>query len=102
MIALAAFLTWLSFFITDHYQGIEKGMAFSPSMGKNWKPIKDKLLPLRSLRKIVSFGNLYLEPPRFPENIFEGEVYVLVSGKTFSSGNYFATILTNQKTRLLH
>ncbi len=50
---------------------------------------------LRSLRKLVSLGNLYLDKPDYPDNIFDGDFYVLVSGKTFSSGNYFATMLSD-------
>jgi len=82
------------------YLGVTKTIDFDASIRYSSTTIKRRHITmmnrfLRTLRKITSLGNLYLEKAPYPENIFTGDLYVLVSGKTFSSGNYFAVMLSD-------
>ena len=82
------------------YLGVSKTKDFDASIMYSGTTIKRRHITmmnrfLRTLRKITSLGNLYLAKAPYPENIFTGDLYVLVSGKTFSSGNYFAVMLSD-------
>ena len=82
------------------YLGVTKTKDFDASIRYSGTTIKRRHITmmnrfLRALRKITSLGNLYLEKAPYPENIFNGDLYVMVSGKTFSSGNYFAVMLSD-------
>ncbi|HPE68980.1 MAG TPA: S41 family peptidase [Thermotogota bacterium] len=82
------------------YMGIKKTRDFSTRVKYSATTIKTRHITaanhfLRNLRELVSLGNLYLEPPKYPENIFEGEVFLLVSGQTFSSGNFFPVLFSD-------
>ena len=82
------------------YLGVTKTKDFDASIRYSGTTIKRRHITmmnrfLRTLRKITSLGNLYLAKAPYSENIFNGELYVVVSGKTFSSGNYFAVMLSD-------
>ncbi|MFP4461797.1 MAG: S41 family peptidase [Thermotogota bacterium] len=82
------------------YLGVTKAKDFDASIRYCGTTIKRRHITtmnrfLRTLRKITSLGNLYLAEAPYPENIFNGDLYVMVSGKTFSSGNYFAVMLSD-------
>ena len=82
------------------YLGVTKTKDYDASIRYSGTIIKRRHITmmnrfLRTLRKITSLGNLYLAKAPYPENIFNGDLFVLVSGKTFSSGNYFAVMLSD-------
>ncbi|HPF16645.1 MAG TPA: S41 family peptidase [Thermotogota bacterium] len=84
------------------YLGVTKTKDFDASIQYSGITIKRRHITmmnrfLRTLRKITSFGNLYLEKAPYTKNIFDGDLYVMVSGKTFSSGNFFAVMLSDNK-----